>query len=133
MEAKMQLLDYYINKYKFEMKKKVLQNTDLKIDGKLGYRILNKEEKENFINIGLEIQNSIVIAEDKEIGKIDLTMVGIFSFDKKINKDKMEKLLKVNGVAILYQQMRAYINATTSLSSSIPAIILPVLNFTNNE
>ena len=102
MEAKMQLLDYYINKYNFEMKKKVLQN-------------------------------SIVIAEDKEIGKIDLTMVGIFSFDKKINKDKMEKLLKVNGVAILYQQMRAYINATTSLSSSIPAIILPVLNFTNNE
>ena len=133
MEAKMQLLDYYINKYNFEMKKKVLQNSDLKIDGKLGYRILNKEEKEKFINIGLEIQNSIVIAEDKEIGKIDLTMVGIFSFDKKINKDKMEKLLKVNGVAILYQQVRAYINATTSLSSSIPAIILPVLNFTNNE
>ena len=40
----------------------------------------------------------------------------------------MKKRLSINGAAVLYQEMRAFITANTALSS-IPNVILPMVNF----
>lgn len=140
MRAVMQMLDCYVSKYNFIMNKKILPTTDLAIDGKLGYRQIDEEERDNSIVIVLELQNDISIKEKKndnminnvDDGNINVSMIGVFSFDKDIDKSEMERLISVNCVAILYQQMRAYITSNTALSGSVPNIVLPVLNFTNN-
>lgn len=140
MRAVMQMLDCYVSKYNFIMNKKILPTTDLAIDGKLGYRQIDEEERDNSIVIVLELQNDISIKEKKndnminnvDDGNINVSMIGVFSFDKDIDKSEMERMISVNCVAILYQQMRAYITSNTALSGSVPNIVLPVLNFTNN-
>lgn len=140
MRAVMQMLDCYVSKYNFIMNKKILPTTDLAIDGKLGYRQIDEEERADSIVIVLELQNDISIKEKSnnnvinnlDDGNINVSMIGIFSFDKDIPKSEMQRMISVNCVAILYQQMRSYITSNTALSGSVPNIVLPVLNFTNN-
>ena len=132
MEAKMQMIDAYVTKYSFDVKNKFSSNKGLNLDGKLNYRQLSQKEKENKKYIELEVQNDIVLKdkckEDEEFGKISITIVGVFSFDKTISIEETNKLLSINAVAILYQQIRAYISANTSLSNSVPNILIPILN-----
>ena len=132
MEAKMQMIDAYVTKYSFDVKNKFSSNKGLNLDGKLNYRQLSQKEKENKKYIELEVQNDIVLKdkckEDEEFGKISITIVGVFSFDKTIGIEETNKLLSINAVAILYQQIRAYISANTSLSNSVPNILIPILN-----
>ena len=132
MEAKMQMIDAYVTKYSFDVKNKFSSNRGLNLDGKLNYRQLSQKEKENKKYIELEVQNDIILKdkckEDEEFGKISITIVGVFSFDKTISIEETNKLLSINAVAILYQQIRAYISANTSLSNSVPNILIPILN-----
>lgn len=132
MEAKMQMIDVYVTKYNFEVKNKFSSNKGLNLDGKLNYRQLSQKEKENKKYIELEVQNDIILKdkcnEDEEFGKISITIVGVFSFDKTTSIEETNKLLSINAVAILYQQIRAYISANTSLSNSVPNILIPILN-----
>ena len=132
MEAKMQMIDVYVTNYSFEVKNKFSSNKGLNLDGKLNYRQLSQKEKENKKYIELEVQNDIILKdkckEDEEFGKISITIVGVFSFDKTISIEETNKLLSINAVAILYQQIRAYISANTSLSNSVPNILIPILN-----
>lgn len=132
MEAKMQMIDVYVTKYSFEVKNKFSSNKGLNLDGKLNYRQLSQKEKENKKYIELEVQNDIILKdkckEDEEFGKISITIVGVFSFDKTTSIEETNKLLSINAVAILYQQIRAYISANTSLSNSVPNILIPILN-----
>lgn len=132
MEAKMQMIDAYVTKYSFDVKNKFSSNKGLNLDGKLNYRQLSQKEKENKKYIELEVQNDIVLKdkckEDEEFGKISITIVGVFSFDKTTSIEETNKLLSINAVAILYQQIRAYISANTSLSNSVPNILIPILN-----
>lgn len=132
MEAKMQMIDAYVTKYSFDVKNKFSSNKGLNLDGKLNYRQLSQKEKENKKYIELEVQNDIILKdkckEDEEFGKISITIVGVFSFDKTISIEETNKLLSINAVAILYQQIRAYISANTSLSNSVPNILIPILN-----
>lgn len=133
MEAKMQMIDTFVTKYNFNVNGKFYSNKGLGIEGKVNYRELNREEKNNKIYVDLELQNKIILrdtnADNIEFGSINVVIVGKFVFDKNINDDEMNTLLSINGPAILYQQVRAYINANTALSNSIPNIIIPVINF----
>lgn len=133
MEAKMQLLDYYITKYDFEVKRKIMPTEQLSMNGKLGYKVLNAQEENDKKIIGLEIQNEIILFnknnEKEELGKIVIRMDGVFSFDKSCTKKEIDQLLKVNGMAVLYGQLRSYITTNTALSGSVSNIILPLLNF----
>ena len=133
MEAKMQLLDYYITKYDFEVKRKIMPTEQLSMNGKLGYKVLNAQEENDKKIIGLEIQNEIILFnknnEKEELGKIVIRMDGVFSFDKSCTKKEIDQLLKVIGMAVLYGQLRSYITTNTALSGSVSNIILPLLNF----
>lgn len=130
MEAKMQMLDTYVTKYSFDVKEKFYSNKGLGIEGKVNYKELNREVKNNKIYVDLELQNEIILRDtNTEFGNINIVIVGKFVFDKNINEEEMNKLLSINGPAILYQQVRSYINANTALSNSIPNIIIPIINF----
>ena len=126
----MQMIDKYVKEYNFIVNRKILPNENLKFEGKLDYRQMKPEEKEDNIVVGIELQSSINICDENkvELGKIKLCMRGTFIFNKEITEEEMKKRLSINGAAVLYQEMRAFITANTALSS-IPNVILPMVNF----
>ena len=130
MKINMQMIDKYVKEYNFIVNRKILPNENLKFEGKLDYRQMKPEEKENNIVVGIELQSNISICDENkvELGKINLCMRGTFIFNKGIAEDEMKKRLSINGAAVLYQEMRAFITANTALSS-VPNVILPMVNF----
>ncbi len=130
MKINMQMIDKYVKEYNFIVNRKILPNENLKFEGKLDYRQMKPEEKENNIVVGIELQSNISICDENkvELGKINLCMRGTFIFNKGITEDEMKKRLSINGAAVLYQEMRAFITANTALSS-VPNVILPMVNF----
>lgn len=126
----MQMVDKYVKEYNFIVNRKILPNENLKFEGKLDYRQMKPEEKEDNIVVGIELQSSINICDENkvELGKIKLCMRGTFIFNKEITEEEMKKRLSINGAAVLYQEMRAFITANTALSS-VPNVILPMVNF----
>lgn len=126
----MQMIDKYVKEYNFIVNRKILPNENLKFEGKLDYRQMKPEEKEDNIVVGIELQSSINICDENkvELGRIKLCMRGTFIFNKEITEEEMKKRLSINGAAVLYQEMRAFITANTALSS-IPNVILPMVNF----
>ena len=126
----MQMVDKYVKEYNFIVNRKILPNENLKFEGKLDYRQMKPEEKEDNIVVGIELQSSINICDENkvELGRIKLCMRGTFIFNKEITEEEMKKRLSINGAAVLYQEMRAFITANTALSS-VPNVILPMVNF----
>ena len=131
MESKMQIIESYITQYGFRIQKKIISKEKLLIDLNLGYKILNPEKKEDETLVGLILKNSIILKEkNDEFGKININIFGLFKFESKLQQEKeYKKILKRDGVSILYQQLRSYVSANTALSQSVPTINLPVINF----
>ena len=97
MEAKMQMIDTFVTKYNFNVNGKFYSNKGLGIEGKVNYRELNREEKNNKIYVDLELQNKIILrdtnADNIEFGSINVVIVGKFVFDKNINDYEINTLL----------------------------------------
>ena len=131
MESKMQIIESYITQYEFRIQKKIISKEKLLIDLNLGYKILNPEKKEDETLVGLILKNSIILKEkNDEFGKINTNIFGLFKFESKLQQEKeYKKILRRDGVSILYQQLRSYVSANTALSQSVPTINLPVINF----
>ncbi len=59
---------------------------------------------------------------------IEVSVVGIFSFEEECTTEEKKMLVEINAPAILFPYVRAHISALTSISG-IPPIILPTINF----
>lgn len=64
--------------------------------------------------------------EDKSI-MIEVTMSGLFEFDRDLNDKQKRDFFETNAPAILFPYIRAYISTITSLSGITP-IVLPTIN-----
>ena len=134
MEAKMQMLDNYITKYEFKINRKITPKEPFTVDINLVYKILKPQTINNEIIVGIELADELTLKiDDNELGKINVSIFGLFKFNQETKEDEIQKLLKINGVSILYQQLRAYISANTALSQSVPTINLPILNFADKK
>lgn len=136
MKAKMQMIDNYITKYEFKVNRKITSNESISVDINLTYKILEPQEYDNYILVGIELRDELTLRNkqnNNDLGKIDVIIYGIFKFNKDIEQEEIQKLLKINGVSILYQQLRAYISTNTALSQSVPTINLPIMNFANAD
>ena len=69
----------------------------------------------------------VKIEDENSVINIDVTMLGMFEFDKDIQET--QSFTEVNAPAILFPYLRAYITTLSSLSGIHP-IILPTLNMT---
>ena len=131
----MQLIKNYVNKYEFNIENEIKDSQKLALTGTLTFKQLEYNNSGENIITGIELQNEILICnkkDDKQLGKINISMVGIFGFDEKITKKDVEKVLLTEGVENLYKQMRTYINVNTTLSG-MPSITLPILKFEKNK
>lgn len=101
---------------------------------KIELRDLNKEEeKDQFgISIGVnEKKDRVKLGIDvtTENRFIEIEMLGIFKFEKSTSEQEREKFLRINGVAMLYPYIRAYISTITSFNKDGSALIIPTINF----
>lgn len=131
MNAKMQLMDIYVLDYCFNLNCKVVNCPGIDIDGSVNAEEIKREEIENGILVRWKQENNIIMKDDNngELGKIKLTMIGEFLFDKSLNKEEIDQILLVNANAIMYQQARAFVSANTALTNSVPNIMIPIINF----
>lgn len=130
----MQIIESYITQYEFRIQKKIISKEKLLVDINLGYKILKPQTVNNEIIVGIELADELTLKiDDNELGKINVSIFGLFKFNQETKEDEIQKLLKINGVSILYQQLRAYVSANTALSQSVPTINLPILNFADKR
>lgn len=129
IKAKFQLLDNYVKTYFLNVNRKIQNNEDMEIDGKISFKIININKEENKRLIGeIELANEIeIIIKEEHIGKINIVMGALFEGDLEIEKD-FENMLKINGATTLSHLMRAYVATNTSLSG-MQTIMLPLINF----
>lgn len=85
--------------------KNIVNNNDLKFNLQLDSKITNED-------------NSILI---------EVSMVGLFEFDRDINEIQKKNFFETNAPAILFPYVRAYIGSLTALSGIRP-IVLPTIN-----
>ena len=96
-------------------------------------RLKDEDEAGQFgIKIGVDdsfehINLIIKISTNEEVILVD--MVGYFKFSDDIKLEEKEKFLHLNGAAILYPYIRAYISTITSFNKNGSAIIIPTVNF----
>lgn len=129
INAKFQLLDNYVKKYTLEVERRIPENAEIEMNGKISFQLINIEETEEELIGEIELDNKIELVEKNEIqGRIEIQMGAIFSADKGIDKNEFEEMLKINGSTTLSHLTRAYIASNTALSS-MPKITMPLINF----
>lgn len=129
INAKFQLVDNYVKKYVLSVEKRIPENSEIDINGQIGFSIINITEEENEYIGEIELTNTIDLIENEKIqGKIEIQMGALFSAEKEIGKEEFEQMLKLNGAITLSHLTRAYIASNTALSS-MPKIMMPLINF----
>lgn len=129
VNAKFQLLDNYVKRYVMEVERRIAENADIEINGKVSFQLINIEETEEELIGEIELDNTIELVENNEIqGRIEIQMGALFSAEKGIEKKEFEEMLKINGATTLSHLTRAYI-ATNTVLSSMPKIMMPLINF----
>ena len=121
-----QLIDNYVSEFSLNAFKKI-NNNDLGININIGFRIVNVD-KEKMIG-EIELKYDIDITDnDEKVSKIIIVMNALFKGSEKIDKEKFEKMLKINGATTLSHLCRAYVSTATSLSN-MPIITIPLIDF----
>lgn len=96
-------------------------------------KLSDEDEKNKFgINIGVDeskkfVKLKVFLSTERDI--IEVEMIGEFEFSDEIKEEEKTKFLKINGAAILYPYVRAYISNISSFDKEALPIIIPTVNF----
>lgn len=96
-------------------------------------KLSDEDEKNKFgINIGVDeskkfVKLKVFLSTERDV--IEVEMIGEFEFSDEIKEEEKTKFLKINGAAILYPYVRAYISNISSFDKEALPIIIPTVNF----
>ena len=120
MEPVLQFEGYQIEKIIYEKNIGTPDENNINVEVSTG---LNSEKDRG------KVELSIHVLESNENRKLEISLVGFFTFSN-VDDDKKTEILAINGTAILYPYIRSVASMVTSQDSS-PAIILPTVNTIN--
>ena len=120
MEPVLQFEGYQIEKIIYEKNIETSDENNINVEVSTG---LNSERDKG------KVELSIHVLENNENRKLEISLVGFFTFSN-VDDDKKTEILAINGTAILYPYIRSVASMVTSQDSS-PAIILPTVNTIN--
>lgn len=120
MEPVLQFEGYQIEKIIYEKNIEISDENNINVEVSTG---LNSERDKG------KVELSINVLESNENRKLEISLVGFFTFSN-VDDDKKTEILAINGTAILYPYIRSVASMVTSQDSS-PAIILPTVNTIN--
>lgn len=118
--AKFRFLGYKILKSVVEIKNEEHLNQKMNIEFNDKNIIDNENHK---FNLQLD---SRITNEDNSI-LIEISILGLFEFDRDLTKSQMDSFFNTNAPAILFPYVRAYVGSLTALSGIKP-IVLPTIN-----
>ncbi|SEC41144.1 protein-export chaperone SecB [Paenibacillus sp. GP183] len=117
--------EYIINKSNFEVNQDFMQTDNINLDFKLNTDFqVNEENDRALIILICEVFNGF--KEKNYPFNLYIEIVGKFSLNGEVDVE-FANLCKVNGTAILFPYLRAYISFVTSMSG-MPNLILPTVN-----
>lgn len=129
IQAQFQMLDSYVKEYSLKVLEKIEQNSDININGKLAFGIINIREENDCLIGEIELANDLeIIIDEEKKAEIRIVMGGLFKYSEINEKEKFEKMLKINGTTTLAHLIRTYIHTNTAISG-MPTIITPMINF----
>lgn len=129
IQAQFQMLDSYVKEYSLKVLEKIEQNSDININGKLAFGIINIREENDCLIGEIELANDLeIIIDEEKKAEIRIVMGGLFKYSEVNEKEKFEKMLKINGTTTLAHLIRTYIHTNTAISG-MPTIITPMINF----
>ncbi len=120
MEPVLQFEGYQIEKIIYEKNIETSDENNINVEVSTG---LNSERDKG------KVELSINVLESNENRKLEISLVGFFTFSN-VDDNKKTEILAINGTAILYPYIRSVASMVTSQDSS-PAIILPTVNTIN--
>ena len=120
MEPVLQFEGYQIEKIIYEKNIETSDENNINVEVSTG---LNSERDKG------KVELSINVLESNENRKLEISLVGFFTFSN-VDDDKKTEILAINGTSILYPYIRSVASMVTSQDSS-PAIILPTVNTIN--
>ncbi len=83
------------------------------------------ERKNGIIRLDVKVQ----LSEDERNCNVHLIIEGCFNISSDVSDDDFEKILAINGRALLYSVSRAYITTISSIAFANGSIVLPMMNF----
>lgn len=127
--AQMQLITNMIKDFHITFSESISYDEAIIINGEFAINILSIEEKKDKQLKGeMELNNKIIIKkEDREIGNIYISVFGIF-IGEKLSQEDFEKMMKINGAAVLYSITRAFVQSVTAQAVGM-TISIPLVNF----
>ena len=115
----LRFLGYRVDKMVFVTKKEDDSSSDrIVISPSFSRKIEEVDKNEYDVTIGVELKQSNLPFD------AELSIAGRFSYEGKMD---VEKVLKVNAVAIMYPYVRSTLSLMTTLAA-IPPVIIPTIN-----
>lgn len=117
MNTQLQLEDYYLTKLHIDWRAPSKATVEVdEIQTGLDYDVAVHAKEKNRYKLDLRIRLTETGKEEKDVGYIVVAdMVGLFSFPEDSDKNLREKLIRINGVSILYSTFRGILGGMTGM------------------
>jgi preprotein translocase subunit SecB len=129
MSNQLQLEDYYLTKLHIDWRAPSKPEVHVEeIQTGLDYDVAIHAKEKNRYKLDLRIRLSEAGKEEVNVGYVvSADIVGLFSFSEECEKEMREKLIRINGVSILYSTFRGILGGMTGMFEgrrlSLPTIM----------
>ena len=126
-ESKFQIINQRLTKITYSINENYLRNEiELKFESNVQVK---RDDSQSVARVTL----NLFLFRDEEIEtvpfKIELENVGYFKWDKSLQEQSIEKMLKFNAPALLLSNIRSIVSQITAFSG-YPPLVLPLFDFT---
>lgn len=117
MSNPLQLEDYYLTKLHIDWRAPSKPEVNVEeIKTGLDYDVAIHAKEKHRYKLDLRIRLTETGKEQKDVGYVvEADIVGLFAFEETCEKDIREKLIRLNGVSILYSTFRGILGGMTGM------------------
>ena len=117
MSNPLQLEDYYLTKLHIDWRAPAKPEVNVEeIKTGLDYDVAIHAKEKHRYKLDLRIRLTETGKEQKDVGYVvEADIVGLFGFDETCDKETREKLIRLNGVSILYSTFRGILGGMTGM------------------
>jgi preprotein translocase subunit SecB len=117
MSNPLQLEDYYLTKLHIDWRAPSRSEVNVEeIKTGLDYDVAVHAKERHRYKLDLRIRLTETGKEQKDVGyEVEADIVGLFAFEETCEKETREKLIRLNGVSILYSTFRGILGGMTGM------------------
>lgn len=125
MLSKLKFNGYVVEKIRYECKKNENQSNEISPKIKSTTNDINDREFETKLEFYIDDESSVPF-------EVDVIIVGKFEADEDVSTEDYQSFKKQNSVAILFPFLRSIV-ANLTMNANVQALMLPIINLTNEK